>query len=563
MIQFLKSYIVFVILSLSWVWGDCDEGEVELWDECYNIEETTFLQLSWNGLTGEIPPTIGNLTYLTKLWLYSNELSGEIPLEIGNLTNLTEFYLWENQLTGEIPLEIGNLINLDGIDLHSNQFAGEIPSTVGNLTNLTYLNFSLNELTGEIPESICNLTIDFSIYNFHIENNQFCPPYPSCIEEYVGYQDTTNCSSCEEGEVMLWNECYSIEYTTELDLSYGGLTGEIPPEIGNLINLISLILKENQLNGEIPPEISYLTNLTNLDLGGNQLNGAIPLEIGFLTNLTILDLGGNQLNGAIPTEIGNLTNLTDLELGGNHLTGEIPSEIDNLVNLIFLHLEYNQLTGEIPPEIGNLINLIWLNLVNNQLIGEIPSSICNLDMNWSNPENFNIYDNQLCPPYPSCVEDYVGEQDTTNCGQGNVTVDYLSGWNLVGLPLDVEDASYSILFPESIEGTLYSFNGGYNLATSLIQGEGYWLRFANDGNTTITGNIINELTISLSEGWNLITGLSTSFNISDIQDPDGIIIAGTVYGFASGGYSNEEIIEPGKGYWIRANNSGSIILTSE
>jgi len=23
--------------------------------------------------------------------------------------------------------------------------------------------------------------------------------------------------------------------------------------------------------------------------------------------------------------------------------------------------------------------------------------------------------NQLCPPYPSCVEDYVGEQDTSDC----------------------------------------------------------------------------------------------------------------------------------------------------
>ena len=144
---------------------------------------------------------------------------------------------------------------------------------------------------------------------------------------------------------------------------------------------------------------------------------------------------------------------------------------------------------------------------------------------------------------------------------GTILVPYSSGWNIVGLPLDVDDASYSILFPESIEGTLYSFNGGYNLATSLIQSEGYWLRFSNDGNTTITGNIINELTISLSEGWNLITGLSTSFNISNIQDPDGIIIAGTVYGFITEGYSSAEIIEPGKGYWIRANNPGSITLS--
>ena len=33
----------------------CDEEiEVELWGECYNIEETTSLNLSYSGLTGEI-----------------------------------------------------------------------------------------------------------------------------------------------------------------------------------------------------------------------------------------------------------------------------------------------------------------------------------------------------------------------------------------------------------------------------------------------------------------------------------------------------------------------------
>jgi len=146
---------------------------------------------------------------------------------------------------------------------------------------------------------------------------------------------------------------------------------------------------------------------------------------------------------------------------------------------------------------------------------------------------------------------------------GTILVPYSSGWNIVGLPLDVEDASYSILFPESIEGTLYSFNGGYNLATIVTNGEGYWLRFNEEGSTTITGIPINELTISLNEDWNLISGISTFINISDIQDPDGIIISGTVYEFTSGGYSNAEILEPGKGYWIRTNNSGSIILISE
>jgi len=143
---------------------------------------------------------------------------------------------------------------------------------------------------------------------------------------------------------------------------------------------------------------------------------------------------------------------------------------------------------------------------------------------------------------------------------GTILVPYSSGWNIVGLPLDVDDASYSILFPESIEGTLYSFNGGYNLATMVTNGEGYWLRFNEEGSTTISGIPIDELTISLNEGWNLISGITNSINISSIQDPDGIIIAGTVYGFASGGFLNAEIIEPGKGYWIRANSSGSIFL---
>ena len=147
--------------------------------------------------------------------------------------------------------------------------------------------------------------------------------------------------------------------------------------------------------------------------------------------------------------------------------------------------------------------------------------------------------------------------------QSTSTLEFQSDWNLVGLPIEVQDSYYLSIFPDAIEGTLYSFNGGYISESYFTSGEGYWLRFANDGSTTIDGIPINELTVNLNEGWNLITGGSTSLNILDIQDPDGIIISGTVYGFISGGYVDAEILEPGKGYWVRANNSGSIILTSE
>ena len=70
---------------------------------------------------------------------------------------------------------------------------------------------------------------------------------------------------------------------------------------------------------------------------------------------------------------------------------------------------------QIPSEIGNLTNLSYLDLSENQLTEEIPGNICELSISWSNNFKFNVSNNQLCPPYPSCVEDYVGEQDTSNC----------------------------------------------------------------------------------------------------------------------------------------------------
>ena len=121
-----------------------------------------------------------------------------------------------------------------------------------------------------------------------------------------------------------------------------------------------------------------------------------------------------------PTEVtlwGEVYSVEDtytLDLSDNQLTGSIPPEIGNLTNLTYLSLSSNQLTGEIPPEIGNLTNLTSLQLSYNQLTGEIPESICDLTLDFTD-YHFNISNNQLCPPYPSCIEGNVGEQDTSGC----------------------------------------------------------------------------------------------------------------------------------------------------
>ena len=133
-------------------------------------------------------------------------------------------------------------------------------------------------------------------------------------------------------------------------------------------------------------------------------------ELYIIKNTTELSLSSNELTGEIPSKIGNLINLTSLDLDNNELTGSIPSEMGNLTNLSYLNLGQNGLTGSIPSEIGDLGNLLTLYLSNNQLSGEIPESICDLYQT-----TLFLSNNQLCPPYPSCVEDYLGQQDTTNC----------------------------------------------------------------------------------------------------------------------------------------------------
>jgi hypothetical protein len=46
------------------------------------------LDLEAKKLTGSIPPSIGNLTYLTGINLQNNSFYGEIPQEVGRLQHL-------------------------------------------------------------------------------------------------------------------------------------------------------------------------------------------------------------------------------------------------------------------------------------------------------------------------------------------------------------------------------------------------------------------------------------------------------------------------------------------
>ena len=286
----------------------------------------SLLRLRGNNLTGSIPPELGSLTRLARLYLDFNEnLTGWIPPELGSLTHLTHVYLANNDLIGPIPPELGALVNLRELWLYNNNLSGPIPAELSSLTLLTQLWLQGNELTGPIPPVLGSLTL-----------------------------------------------------LTDLRLGRNLLTGPIPPELGALANLTALQLDGNNLTGSIPPELGSLTNLTSLQIQDNEMTGSIPPELGNLVNLTNVELSGNEMTGSIPSELGALVNLRDLRLHNNDLIGPIPPELGALANLTSLYLGNNNLTGSIPPELGSLANLQYLELHNNSLTGPIPREFLSL-----------------------------------------------------------------------------------------------------------------------------------------------------------------------------------------
>ncbi|KAJ1263308.1 hypothetical protein BS78_09G173600 [Paspalum vaginatum] len=98
-------------------------------------------------------------------------------------------------------------------------------------------------------------------------------------------------------------ECSCDGRVVALNLANLGLRGIVPAEIGKLMQMHSLILRNNSFYGIIPSEIGDLQELKVLDLGYNNFNGPIPSELTNLSTLEFLFLKGNSLSGGLPGEL--------------------------------------------------------------------------------------------------------------------------------------------------------------------------------------------------------------------------------------------------------------------
>jgi len=78
---------------------------------------------------------------------------------------------------------------------------------------------------------------------------------------------------------------------------------------------------------------------------------------------------------------------------------------------------YCQLSGPIPSNINDLTEIDQFRFEGNYFSEYIPETICELNIDHEDGLLFDLSWNLLCPPYPSCIEENVGEQDIADCEQ--------------------------------------------------------------------------------------------------------------------------------------------------
>jgi hypothetical protein len=146
-------------------------------------------------------------------------------------------------------------------------------------------------------------------------------------------------------------------------------------------------------------------------------------------------------------------------------------------------------------------------------------------------------------------------------GGPTITQQLSTGWNLVSIPYTLSDYQASTIY-YSASSQAYSYQNGYSTQATLQNGKGYWVKYSSDQTIDFSGFERLSDMVNVTAGWNLIGGLSSPVEISSITQVPSNNISSSLYYFNTDHYDAATYIEPGKGYWVKVNQDGKLILIS-
>ena len=140
-------------------------------------------------------------------------------------------------------------------------------------------------------------------------------------------------------------------------------------------------------------------------------------------------------------------------------------------------------------------------------------------------------------------------------------ISFADGWNMISIPLLVDDYRKTILFSTALSSA-FSYEGSYAEKDTLQNGSGYWLKFAGEQTSSIIGASYMLDTIDVMAHWNMIGVNSLPVPVVNVTPIPPVTISTSFYGY-NGSYVEEDTLKPGGGYWVKVSEAGKLILQSQ